>query len=129
MCTEGIACGEHAEGLAVIRINHRRFSSSACATTLSWRVTPPVMRQRPHHQIPRIHAVRRLSAGSEVLRRVELRFDRSNNGLGDLVLHCEYVREVTVKAFRPDLVPVATSLSCAVMRTRSPALRTLPSTT
>ena len=50
------------------------------------------------------------------------RYDRA----GDFVLHCKYILELAVKALRPNVMP---RCSFAVMRTRLPALRTLPSTT
>ena len=61
------------------------------------------MRQRPHHQIPGVHAVRRLALGAKILRGIELRLDRGDDGLGDLVLHREHVGEVAVVALRPDV--------------------------
>ena len=61
------------------------------------------MRQRPHHQIPRVHAVRRLAPGTKILRGIELRFDRRDDGFGDLVLHREHVGEIAVVAVRPDV--------------------------
>jgi hypothetical protein len=50
---------------------------------------PPV--QRPHHQIPGIHAVRRFAPGAKILCGIELWLDGGDDGLGDLVLHCEHV--------------------------------------
>jgi len=40
---------------------------------------PPVMRQRPHHQIPSIHAVRRLAPGVKIFRGIDLRLDRGDD--------------------------------------------------
>ena len=39
----------------------------------------------------------------EILRRVKLRLDRCHDGLGDLVLHREYVGQVAVVAFGPEM--------------------------
>jgi hypothetical protein len=64
---------------------------------------PPEMRQRPHHQIPRIQAVGRLAVGAEVFRGVELRLDCGDDRLGDFVLHRKHVSEFTVVALRPDM--------------------------
>ncbi len=61
------------------------------------------MRQRPHHQVPRIHVVRRLAPGPEILGGVELRLDRRDDGLGDFVLHGEHVGEIAVVALRPEV--------------------------
>jgi len=64
---------------------------------------PPVMRQRPHHQVPGIHAVGRLALGAKTLRRIELRLDRGDDAFGDLVLHGEYVGELAVVSLRPEM--------------------------
>ena len=86
------------------------------------------MPQPPHHQIPGVEAFRRLAAGPEILRRVDLRLDGGDDGVGDLVLYRENVGQLAVVTLRPEVAPDATSLSCTVIRTRSPLLRTLPST-
>ena len=64
---------------------------------------PPVMRQRPHHQVPGIHAVGRLAPGAKTFRGVKLRLDGGDDCFGDLVLHREHVGEVAVVALRPDV--------------------------
>ena len=61
------------------------------------------MRQRAHHQIPRIHVVGRLAPGPEILGGIELRLDRRDHGLGDFVLHGEHVGEIAVVALRPEV--------------------------
>jgi hypothetical protein len=61
------------------------------------------MRQRPHHQIPRIQAVGRLALGAEVFRGVELRLDCGDDRLGDFVLHLKHVGELAVIALGPDM--------------------------
>ncbi len=48
---------------------------------------------------------------------------------GDLVLQREDVVQVAVVALGPDVIVARPSISCAVIRTRPPALRTLPSST
>jgi hypothetical protein len=63
----------------------------------------PIVRQRPHHQIPCVHAVRRFALGAKIFRGIELRLDRSDDRLGDLVLHGEHVGEAAVIALRPDV--------------------------
>jgi hypothetical protein len=61
------------------------------------------MRQRPHHQIPGVEAAGRLAPGPKIFRGVELRFDRGDDGFGDLVLNREDVSKVAVVALRPDV--------------------------
>src|SRR5271166_6470951 len=79
------------------------LSSSAWATTLSWRVTRQKWDGRPHHQVPGVHAVGRLAAGAEILSSIELRFDRRDDRLGDLILHGEHVGKLAVVALRPEM--------------------------
>jgi hypothetical protein len=62
------------------------------------------MRQHPHHQVPRIQAVRWFASGMKIFGDIELRFDRGDDRFGDLVLHSEHVGEVSVVVFRPDIV-------------------------
>ena len=79
------------------------FSSRACADHIVLSRHPPVVRQRPHHQVPCVHAIRRLALGAKTFRGIELRLDRGDDGLGDLVLHREHVDESAVVALRPDV--------------------------
>ena len=103
MGAERVAGGEHAERLAVVRIDGDRLLQQRLRDHIVLPRHPPVMRQRPHHQIPGVHAVRRLALGAKILRGIELRLDRGDDGLGDLVLHREHVGEVAVVALRPDV--------------------------
>ena len=52
-----------------------------------------------------------------------------NDGARNLVLQREDVVQVAVVTLAPDLASFAALISCAVMRTRAPALRTLPAST
>ena len=61
------------------------------------------MGQRPHHQTPGIQAFRRVALAVEILRGVELRLDRGDDRLGDLVLHREHVGETAIVTLRPDV--------------------------
>ncbi len=61
------------------------------------------MRQRAHHQVPCIHAVRRFALGAKIFRRIELRLDRGDDRLGDFILHREYVGKIAVVALGPDM--------------------------
>ena len=98
-----MAGGEHAKRLAVVRIDGDRLLEQGLRDHVVLARHPPVVRQRPHHQVPGVHAVRRLAPGAEILRGVELRLDRGDDRLGDLVLHREHVGEVAVVALRPDV--------------------------
>ena len=61
----------------------------------------PVMRQRAHHQIPGVQAVGRFALGMKILRGINLRLDRGNNRLSDLILNREYVGNAAIVAFGP----------------------------
>jgi hypothetical protein len=63
----------------------------------------PEMRHRPHHQIPRIQAVRRFASGAEIFRDIDLWLDGGDDGIGDLVLNRKNVSEISVVAVRPDV--------------------------
>ena len=98
-----MAGGEHAERLAVIRIDGDRLLEQRLRDDIVLPRHAPIMRQRPHHQIPRVEAFRRLALGAKIFRGIELRLDRRDDRLGDLVLHGEDVGETAVVALRPDM--------------------------
>ncbi len=100
---ERVARRKHAERLAVVGVDRGRLLQQRLGHHLILAGHPPVMRQRAHHQVPGIQAVRRLAPGAEILRRIELRLDRGDDGLGDLVLDREHVGELAVVALRPDV--------------------------
>ena len=51
----------------------------------------PIVRQRLHQEVPSVKALRSLALGAKIFRRVDPRLDRSDDRLGDLVLHREDV--------------------------------------
>ena len=104
MGAERLAGGEHAKRLAVVRIDGGRLLEQGLRHQIVLTRHAPEMRERPHHQIPCVHAVRRLAPRTKGFRGIELRLDRGDDGLGDLVLHREYVGKGAVVAFRPDIV-------------------------
>src|SRR5262249_36564869 len=63
--------------------------------------SPPVMRQRPHYQIPCVHAIRMLAPRPKILGRVELWFDRRDDRFCDLILHCKHLGKVAVVVLGP----------------------------
>ena len=63
----------------------------------------PEMRHRPHHQIPRIQAIRRLAPGVEIFRDIDLWLDRGDDGIGDFVLNRKDVSDISVIVVRPDV--------------------------
>ena len=71
----------------------------------------------------------RLALGPLDLCLFQLRSDRSDDAPGHLLLQIKDVLQCRLETVRPDMRPVAASMSCPVMRTRFAALRTLPSST
>jgi hypothetical protein len=61
------------------------------------------MRQCPHQQIPGIHAVWLFALRAEVFGGIELRLDRRNDRVCDLVLDSEHVGKIAVIALGPDV--------------------------
>src|SRR6185437_7741205 len=49
------------------------------------------------------HAVRRFALGAKIFRSVELRFDRGDDRLRDLVLNPEDVGDAAIIVFRPEM--------------------------
>jgi len=84
--------GEHAKRLAVIRIDRRRLLKQRLRDRIVLARYPPVMRQRPHHQIPGVQAVWRFAPAAKIFRHIDLRLDRGDDRLGDLVLHAPRLR-------------------------------------
>jgi hypothetical protein len=85
----------------VIRVNRDCLLEQRLGRDIILAGHPPIVRQGAHHQIPSVQAVGRLAFGAKIFRRIDLRLDRADNGLADLVLHREHVGEVAVVAFRP----------------------------
>src|ERR1700722_14923080 len=100
---EGMAGGEYAERLSVARVDRRRLFEQGLRDQIILPRHTPVVRQRPHHQIPGVQAIGRFAPGMEVLRRVELRFDGGYDGFGNLVLYREQIGKAAVIALRPDV--------------------------
>jgi hypothetical protein len=73
-----------------------------------------------------LEVVRVAALDAGPLARGQVDLERGDDGTGDLVLEGEDVLEVAIVALRP---PVAASISCALIRARLPARRTLPSST
>ena len=69
-------------------------------------------------------ALRALDLGS-----LELRRDRADDGLGDLILQLENIVERAFEALGPQMRPSGRIDQLPVMRTLCAALRTLPSST
>src|SRR5438477_9250770 len=85
----------------------------------------------PRHQeeIVSLDTLRAALFDGLFLFRQELEFQRLDDRFGNFVLQGENVVEIAVVTFRPDVIVVAPSINCAVIRTRPRALRTLPSST
>ena len=121
--------GEHAMGLAIGGGDR----DGATAQRLGFRHPGAgdlaEMRKGADQALPGVEIFGWLALAAEVLGRVEFRLDRRYHPLGDFVLEHEDVGKLAVVALGQTWVPVAASTSCAVIRRRLPALRTLPSRT
>ena len=103
MGREGVAGRQQAQRLAVMGIDRDGFFQQRLRHQIVRPRHPPVMRQRAHQQIPGVHIVRRLALAAEILGGIELRLDRGDHGLRDLVLHREHVGEIAVVALGPEM--------------------------
>ena len=84
--------------------------------------------QRAQKEIVRVEVLRTLSPRTFDLRAPQARLYDANHAISDLILEFKYVLERAVVFVGP-CAPVSASTSWAVMRKRSPALRTPPSST
>jgi hypothetical protein len=98
-----MASGENAERLAVVGIDRDRLLQQFLRDDIVLSRETPEVGQRPDHQTPGVHAVRRSAPGMEMFRGEELRFDRGSDRLGDLVLYGEHVGEAAIVTFGPDV--------------------------
>ena len=94
---------KQAERLAVARIEGNRLFQQRLRHHIVRPRQAPVMRQRAHQQIPGVHVVGRLALGAEAFGGIELRLDRGDDRLRDLVLHGEHIRKAAVVALGPDV--------------------------
>ena len=101
MHAEHMVGGEQGQRLAVVRVDRDRLFQQGLRGDAVGPRHPPVMRQRPHHQVPRVHVVGRFAPAAKILRRIDLRLDRGDDGVGDLVLHGEYIGQVAVVMLAP----------------------------
>ena len=70
------------------------------------RAQPPEVRQCAHDQIPGIEAVWRLPASPCGLGRQDLRLDRPNDAVGDVVLQLENIEQLAIVSLRPQMGPL-----------------------
>jgi hypothetical protein len=77
----------------------------------------------------RIEAVRRLAADPDMLGGQQFRPDATDDVDRDLIRMAKISLDMSVATLAQRWLPVVASSSWAVTRTRSPALRTLPSRT
>jgi hypothetical protein len=103
MRAECMTCGKNSERLAIIRIDTDRLFQQRLRHDIVLPRYAPVMRQRPHHQIPGVHAVWRFALGVKILRGIELWLDGGDDGFSDLILNCENVCKSAIVSFRPDV--------------------------
>src|SRR5262245_6749104 len=103
MSTECVAGGKHAKCLAIVWIDRGCFLKQGLRDHVVLPRQTPIVRQSAHDEIPGVHAVRSLALGTEVFCSVKLRFNSADNSLRYLVLNREYVGNVAVIAFCPDM--------------------------
>ena len=103
MRREHVAGAEQPERLAVVRIERDGLFEQGLRHDMVLPRHAPVMRERAHQEIPGVHAVGRLALGAKILGGIELRLDRGDDRLRDLVLHREDVGELAVVTFGPEM--------------------------
>ena len=111
-----MAGGKDAERLAIVRIDRDRLFQERLGDDIVLSSHVPEMGQRPHHQTPGVQAFRGVALAVEIFRRIELRLDRGDDRLGDLVLHREHVGEAAIVTLGPDVAS-----SCDVVELRRDA--------
>lgn len=87
------------------------------------------VRNRSQNEVISIETVGALALGAIDLRVTQARLNRAHDVQGDLILQRKNVFESSIVAFRPDMSSRHGIDELLVMRTRSAALRTLPSST
>ena len=101
--TERMADRKHSERLGIIRIDRDGLLEQPLSHEIVLAGHAPVMRQRAHHQVPGVKVLRRFAAAAKIFRRVKLRLNRGNDGLGDLVLYREHIGQLAVVTLRPEM--------------------------
>src|SRR3954453_12173505 len=72
METEGITRGKHSKRLTIIWVDGDRLLQQCLRDNIVLSGHSPVMRQRPHHEIPGIHAVWWLALSANAFASIEL---------------------------------------------------------
>jgi hypothetical protein len=103
MHAKQVVDGEQGLCVTIVRIDRDRLFQQRLSGFAIRARYPPVMRQRPHHQIPGIDAAGRLAVAAEILGGINLRLDGRDDGVGDLVLHREHIDQVAVIMLGPDV--------------------------
>ena len=116
--------------MGVVGVDRDRLLQQLLRAPLLVRARAPHVRQRLQHQVPRIDALRRLAPHPRRLGDQDLRPDRTDDAVGDVVLQLEDVGQLAIVAVGPqvDAVRGIDQLSGDAHPARR-TLRTLPSST
>ncbi len=92
--------------VGIVRIELDCLLQQLLCPLLLFHAQPPQMRQRPHDQVPGLDAVGRLAAHARRLRHQDLRLDRADHAVGDLILKLENVGQLAIVSLGPQMSPV-----------------------
>ena len=95
---------EQRVGVRIFGIERQRLEQQVLRAAMIVRRHAPHVRQRLHHQVPGVDALRRLAPHPRRLGEQDLRADRTDHPVGDLVLQREDVGELAVVAVGPQMI-------------------------
>ena len=91
-------------GMGVVRIERERLAQQLLRAVMILGRHAPHLRERLHHQVPGVDALRRLAPHARGFRQQDLRADRADHPVGDLVLQLEDVGQLAVVALGPQVI-------------------------
>ena len=99
-----IGPAEQRVGMGVFGVERERLEQQMLGALMLLGGHAPHVRERLHHEVPGVDALRRLAPHARRFGEQDLRADRADHPVGDLVLQLEDVRQLAIVAVGPQVI-------------------------